>query len=286
MVIVPGLVPADAVHVDQDAHQLGDGDRRMGIVELDRGLVGEVLERRRCWRMCRRTRSCSEAEAKKYSCRSRSSCPAGVASLGIEHLGDRLSAARASASAPTWSPWLKASSRSGSAARADHSRSVLTWRAAPADDRRVEGDGVDRLRPASRRGAPCRRRRRWPRPCRRSRCRRRLRGRSNSQGLPKESQSSGIFLLPAVLDDLAEQAVVVADAVAIGGDREGRHAFHEAGREAAEAAIAQRGVGLDLAQLLEIDVEAVQRRADGLGQPEIASGRRASSRPIRNSSER
>ena len=53
-----------------------------------------------------------------------------------------------------------------------------------------------------------------------------------------------IFLLPAVLDDLAEQAVVVADAVAVGGDAERRHAFHEAGGEPAEAAVAERRVGL------------------------------------------
>ena len=34
--------------------------------------------------------SCSEAEEKKYSCRSLSSCPAGVESAGIEHAGQRV----------------------------------------------------------------------------------------------------------------------------------------------------------------------------------------------------
>ena len=37
----PGLVPFEAVQVDEDAHQLRDGDRRMGVVELDRGVVAE-----------------------------------------------------------------------------------------------------------------------------------------------------------------------------------------------------------------------------------------------------
>src|SRR5688500_577423 len=48
----------------------------------------------------------------------------------------------------------------------------------------------------------------------------------------------GIFLLPALRDDLAEQAEIVADAVADGGNGEGGHAFHEAGRQPPEAAIA------------------------------------------------
>ena len=35
---LPGIVPADVVEIDQDAHQLGDGEARMGVVELHRGL--------------------------------------------------------------------------------------------------------------------------------------------------------------------------------------------------------------------------------------------------------
>ena len=42
--------------------------------------------------MCRRRMSWSEAEEKKYSCRSRSSCPDGEASAGIEHPGQRVGA--------------------------------------------------------------------------------------------------------------------------------------------------------------------------------------------------
>ena len=36
---LPGLVPAEIVQVDQDAHQLGDGEARMGVVELHRDLA-------------------------------------------------------------------------------------------------------------------------------------------------------------------------------------------------------------------------------------------------------
>ena len=68
-------------------------------------------------------------------------------------------------------------------------------------------------------------------------------------------------MLPAVADLLHEQAMLVADAVAVGRDRERRHAVHVAGGEPAQAAVAQRRVGLELAKLVEIDVEAGERRA-------------------------
>ena len=70
-------------------------------------------------------------------------------------------------------------------------------------------------------------------------------------------------MLPAVADLLHEQAVLVADAVAVGRDRERRHAVHVAGGEPAEAAVAERCVRLELAELVEIDAEAGQRRARG-----------------------
>ena len=79
----------------------------------------------------------------------------------------------------------------------------------------------------------------------------------------------GRFLLPAAADDLAEQAVVVADAIAMRGDGQRRHAVHEAGGETAEAAVAERGVGLDPAQVREIDAELVERLRHRLGDAEI-----------------
>ena len=38
---LPGLVPFEPVEVDEDAHQFGDGDRGMGVVELHRDVVAE-----------------------------------------------------------------------------------------------------------------------------------------------------------------------------------------------------------------------------------------------------
>ena len=39
---MPRLRPWQAVHIDQQTHQLRDDDRRVRIVELDRTLVGQV----------------------------------------------------------------------------------------------------------------------------------------------------------------------------------------------------------------------------------------------------
>ena len=41
---LPGFVPAEIVQVDQDAHQLGDGEARMGVVELHRDLLRQAAQ--------------------------------------------------------------------------------------------------------------------------------------------------------------------------------------------------------------------------------------------------
>ncbi len=79
----------------------------------------------------------------------------------------------------------------------------------------------------------------------------------------------GNFLLPAVADDLPEQAVIIPNAVAVRCDRKRRHAVHEAGGEASEAAIAERGVGFDAPQRIEIDAELAQRLGHRLDDAEI-----------------
>ncbi len=50
--------------------------------------------------------------------------------------------------------------------------------------------------------------------------------------------------LPAFRQFLAEQAVHVANAVAVGRDTDGRHGFHEAGGEATKATIAERRIAM------------------------------------------
>ena len=79
-----------------------------------------------------------------------------------------------------------------------------------------------------------------------------------------------IFLLPAVLDDLAKQSVVIADTVAVGGDPQACHALHEAGRESSKTAVAKRSVGLGGAQPVEVHAQISERCAEVLGHAEIA----------------
>src|SRR5262249_61050935 len=67
-------------------------------------------------------------------------------------------------------------------------------------------------------------------------------------GIAEGKPALRLLLLTAVDDLLHEQAVLVPDAVAERGDRERGHAVHVAGRETAEAAVAERGIGLELPQ--------------------------------------
>jgi len=41
---VPGLVPIQFVLIHQEPHQLGNPDRRVGVIELDRHLLREAIE--------------------------------------------------------------------------------------------------------------------------------------------------------------------------------------------------------------------------------------------------
>ena len=66
--------------------------------------------------------------------------------------------------------------------------------------------------------------------------------------------------------------MIVADAVAVRGNSERGHAFHIAGGEPAQAAVAERGVGLELAQSVEIGTQVAQRLAHRRGDAEIAEG--------------
>ena len=52
----------------------------------------------------------------------------------------------------------------------------------------------------------------------------------------------------------------ITNAIALRGDRKRRHAFHETRGEPAQAAVAERGVRLDVAQLAEINAEILERR--------------------------
>ena len=96
-------------------------------------------------------------------------------------------------------------------------------------------------------------------------------------GIAVRQPGLGQFDLPAVVDALAEHAVHIADAVAVGGDVERREAFHEAGRQPAEAAVAQRRVGLELLERGEAEAAALQRLLEFAGQAHV--GQRVAQQP-------
>ena len=41
----PGFAPGNAADIDEEAHELGNGDRRVSVVELDCRLLGEIERR-------------------------------------------------------------------------------------------------------------------------------------------------------------------------------------------------------------------------------------------------
>jgi hypothetical protein len=69
-----------------------------------------------------------------------------------------------------------------------------------------------------------------------------------------------IFVLPAVSDDLSEQSMIVADAIAAGWYTQRCQTLHEAGGEPAQAAVAECGVRLGSSQPVEIDSGIAQCR--------------------------
>src|SRR5512139_1060714 len=78
-----------------------------------------------------------------------------------------------------------------------------------------------------------------------------------------------MLLLPAVMNPLLEQPVLIANAVAEGGDAECRHAVEVAGGKPPEPAIAKAGIGLAASQIVEIQIERGQRFARLLEKLEI-----------------
>src|SRR5258707_419308 len=141
---------------------------------------------------------------------------------------------------------LNASRRSGSTARADHKRKGFTCRPRH-HDRDIICDRLDGLGRVPDRAFDAGRRNRHLDPTTEVDVVDHFRPRE----LPWIAEGQPflrVFLLPTVLDDLAEQSVIVANAVAVGGNSEGRHALHETGGEPTKAAMAECRVWLSGSQ--------------------------------------
>ena len=81
-------------------------------------------------------------------------------------------------------------------------------------------------------------------------------------GVAEAEPMVGFLDLIAVFDDLAEDAVVVADAVAVAGELEGGEGIEEAGGKAAEAAVAEAGVAFEVAEEIPGEAEVGHGLAD------------------------
>ena len=264
---VPRELPRHLVHVDQEPHQLGDRDRRMRVVQLDRHVVGERRELA-VLRLVPAQQVLQRRRREEVLLPQPQLVAGGRFVARVEHPRDRLQAhavgqrADVIAAVEVLEPQRVRRLRRPEPQRIDVAP-------APADERRVEGHRVDALR-----GLPDVARRLVAvldavDPAAEA-------DRVRDLGpleLPRVAGGQpvlGELVLPAVLQDLPEDAVVVADAVAVGGYPQRRHAFHEARREAAEAAVAEGGVRLELAQPVEVHAELAQRLARRVGEAEVA----------------
>ena len=266
---LPGLVEFQSVDVGQQAHHLGDGNRRMGVVQLDRHLVGQVGEVRVLLQVAaqdvlqgRRREEVFLAQPQLLARR----IGVGRVEDAGEGLGLVALAQRADVVAGIEGVEQDRVDRVGRP-----EPQGVDPLGPPADDRRVVGgcnhplgglpdiarrffvaaDGFHRTAEADLVGAFA--------PLELPRV---------AVGKPGLRQLD----LPAIRHLLAEEAVDIADAVAIGGDVDRGHGFHEAGGEAAEAAIAERRIGLEAGDDVEIDAEGGERIAQFVHDAEIGDG--------------
>ena len=81
--------------------------------------------------------------------------------------------------------------------------------------------------------------------------------------------------LHSVDDFLPEQPVAIADAITKGRNAKACHAFHEAGRKPPQSAIAQCCVRFQRLDQISLDAKILERRLERVEQPEIRTPHRA-----------
>ena len=258
---VPRLLPLELVLVDQQPQQLGDRERRVRVVELDRDRVGQRLERAPSRRCCARM-SCRLALTKKYCCRSRSSLPCGVVSSGYR-IRDTFLASDLRGGGLGVAPGVE--------------RLDVEWRDRAA---RPQPQVIDRLAAVARGSG-------WSYPTAQMSCvstqrcvhlaLRVLRGDAAAaeaddvagvvaRDFPRvagaaASCSRSRAARSVLVDRLREDAVVVADAV---GDRrklQRRERIEVTGGETAETAVAKPGIDFFLGDAVEVEAHALRARA-------------------------
>ena len=262
----PGVIPGETFDVHEDAHELGDDEGGVGVVELDEDVLGEVAPFVAF--LAEATEDVVDgggdeevllAEAELFA--------GGGGVVGVEDLGEVLGEDLALDGLDVVAAveFIEGEFVGGLGAPEAEGGDGL---ALVADDGEVVGDGLDLLggdpdpfvaagaagvvldvsAEADEAG---------------------VFGALDFPGVAVLQPVVGLFALFAVDDALAEDAVVVAQAVAGGGEVEGGEGIHEAGGEAAEAAVAEAGVHLVVAEAVPVQAEGVHGFAALLLEAEV-----------------
>ncbi len=256
----PGVLPAHPVLVHQQPHQLGNADRRVRVVDLDRHEIRQIRDRSLL--ALQPLQDVLQRGADEEILLPEPQLAAGLgAVVRIEHLGQafpmRLVADRAQMIALVEAPQIELLRRAGrpQAQRVDGVGAVARHRHVErrrqhvgrldplvVDDAAVEPHGIGQVRA-----------RKLPRP-------------AEAQPVVR------LLVLPAAFDALGEHAEFVADAVAVGRHADRGRAVEQAGRQAAEAAVAEAGIGLLLRHRFDVAADFAQGFAEYLVDAEAAQG--------------
>ena len=263
---LPGLLPAHGVLVGQEPHQLGDGDRRMGVVELGAELLVEAFQRQ-LLDLHDPQHVLQRARHEEVLLGQPQFLALDVLVIRVEHLRQvlrhHLLADRALIVAAVELGKVEGFRRFR-LPQPQRVRGVV----AIAEDRRVVGDSHHRavrhpahVQPAlfipAALGAAAELHFRRPlRP-------------AQLPGIAVAQPLVGLLDLPAIDDLLVEDAELVADAVADRRDFQCRQRVDEAGREAAETAVAEARFLFLVEQVVEVQPQFLHRLAGRVGQAEI-----------------
>ena len=258
---VDGGVEIDAALVEQQAHQFRASKRRVGVVQLDCHLLGQhvqivVLALEAAQHVAQRGR-CEEVlllEAQLLA------LLGGV--VGVEHAADGARQHLRFGGSDIFAAVETLQVKQPRRQRAPKPQGVGPT-ALPADDRRIV-----RLRDDALRGLPHRARAMLFHRSAETDLVHRL-GALEFPGALAAQPVLRRLDLAAVIEALLEQAVLVADAVAETRAADGRHGVEITGGETAEAAIAERRIGLVGQNLFHRQAEFVEGRLDMLVQTQI-----------------
>ena len=251
-----GLLPGQPLLVHEDAHELGDHQAGVRVVDVERHALGQLGQVLAIGALVVLDRILQRGGGEEVVLLEAQHLALVVLVLGVEHLGDDLGQFAllgcARKVAPAEGGQVDALGRAGAPqAQAVDDVGII------ADDGDVIRHGDDGLvvlegyaqaaiHPLLLQGA----------------AEVDLDGvlqRGDLPGVAVFEPAVGQLDLLAVDDALAEQAVLIADGAAHGGQVQRGERIHEAGGQAAQAAVAQRGLGLLAQHVLHLDAQVVKR---------------------------